>query len=199
MDIVEKQADEFIRIKYEMANNSNEFIDNLKLELYNYYRTADKVKFIEKILLRARHDRDEHAKVCKDPQNCRELRDYESIVFFTEQELEENGIDNKNLFDSSESFGVKRKVDELIDELKNLRNDIERLKTGQQITYDDFIEEFENLKEQTYLDKKTWRQILMGKLFEMTMSGVISESLSKKIIDIFGDIFPVETIKKLTE
>jgi hypothetical protein len=199
MDIVEKQADEFIRIKYEMANNSNEFIDKLKLELYNYYRTADKVKFIEKILLRARQDRDEHAKVCKSPQNCRELRDYESIVFFTEQELEENGIDNKNLFDSSESFGVNRKVDELIDELKNLRNDIERLKTGQQITYDDFIEEFENLKKQTYLDKKTWRQILMGKLFEMTMSGVISESLSKKIVDIFGDIFPVETIKKLTE
>ena len=199
MDIVEKQADEFIKYKYEMVSSSNEFIDQLRLELYNYNRTADKVKFIEKILLKARQDRDEHVKTCKNPEKCSELRTYEGIVFFTEQELEKNGVNHSNLFDSGESYRVSGKVDELINELKNLKADIDAIKAGQQITYDDFIEEFENLKKQTYLDKKTWRQILMGKLFEMTMSGVVSESLSKKIVEIFGDIFPIETIKKLTE
>lgn len=199
MDIVEKQADRFIRIKYERFKSSKEFIDDLKLELYNYYRPSDKIKFIERILLKARYDRDEHTKVCKNPQQCRELQDYESIVFFMQQELDDNGVDNRNLFNSSESFEINTRVDEWINELKNFRNDIEQLKIGQQLIYDDFIEEFENLKKQTYLDKKTWRQILMGKLFEMTISGVISESLSKRIIEIFGDIFPIETIKKLTE
>lgn len=199
MDIVRRQADDFYTLKYEMARNINEFVDNLTSELYRYNRTSDKIAFIEQILEKIKKDRDNHLINCLNRETCQELKEMETAIFFAEQELEANGIRHDNIFDSSEIYIINSKLDELITELKTLKNDVEKIQTGQQITYDDFIEEFETLKKQSFLDKKTWRQVFFGKLYEMTLSGVISQTLSVKIMELFGDIFPGDTIKRLTQ
>lgn len=198
MEIVKRQASNFIYQELQ-TSLASELIDNLKLQLYKYSKTADKIIFIEECLIKIKEEKEEHLKKCKSPHNCPELDSYNDMIFFVEQELEMNGINNKDLITPNESITLIIKIDDLISELRTIKSDINQLKTGQQITYDDFIEEFENLKKQTYLDKKTWRQVLLGKLFEMTMSGVVSETLSKKIAELFGDLLTIENIKKLTE
>jgi hypothetical protein len=198
MEIVKRQANRFIDQEL-MTSTDQVLIDNLKHELSKYLKTTDKVVFIEECLIKIKEEKDEHLKKCTNPKNCPEVDSYNNMLFFAEQELEKNGIDNRNLISRNESITIGTKIDDLILELRTLQNDIERLKAGQQIIYDEFIEQFENLKKQTYLDKKTWRQVFLGKLFEMTMSGIISESLSKKIVDLFGDIFSSDVLKRLTD
>ena len=60
---------------------------------------------------------------------------------------------------------------------------IEELKLGHQIIYDDLLHEINELRELYFLGKRKWYQILAGKFVDMTVSGVISESISKEIID----------------
>ena len=62
-------------------------------------------------------------------------------------------------------------------------NKIEELKLGQQIIYDDLLQEINELRELYFLGKRKWYQILAGKFVDMTVSGVISESISKEIIE----------------
>jgi hypothetical protein len=198
MEIVRKQASSFIEQEL-MTSTDIDLIDNLKSKLYKYSRIPDKIAFIEECLIKIREAKDEHLVTCTNPLKCHEVASYDNMIFFTEQELEDNGISNKDILSTSDSITLTSKLDDLIAELRNLQNDVDSLKVGQQITYDDFIEQFENLKKQTYLDKKTWRQVFIGKLFEMTLSGVISDTLSKKIMELFGDVLSTDTIKKLTE
>jgi len=72
---------------------------------------------------------------------------------------------------------------EINEALQKIISDLNALKLGQQITYDDLALEFEELKDMMFLDKKTWSQLFIGKLAEMMVSGVISETLSKEIAD----------------
>lgn len=199
MDFVRRQADEFVDYKLIAAENNKDFVDALKSEINNYYKTSDKLTFLEKCLRKIKEKRDAHLKVCKTPNNCWELRDLEYIIFFAEQELEKNGINHKDLFDSKEVSLMNDKLDGLISEIKVLKLDIEILKVGHQVIYDDFIEDFEKLKKQTYLDKRSWRQAFLGKFYEMTLSGIVSETISKKVVEIFGEESTVNSIKKLME
>lgn len=73
------------------------------------------------------------------------------------------------------------------DLLHKILNELEVLKLGQEITYDDLKDSFEELKEYYFLNKKTWQQLVMGKVMEMVASGVISETASKAIVKIVND------------
>jgi hypothetical protein len=60
---------------------------------------------------------------------------------------------------------------------------------GQEIIYDDIIDGIEELKNLYFIGKKNWYQNLAGKSLEMVASGVVSETISKKLIRIAGDTF----------
>lgn len=199
MNFVRNQANEFVDYKLMTAENNKDFVNALKSELNVFYKSSDKLTFLEQCLMKVKVKKDAHLKVCKTPKNCSELRDLDYIIFFTEQELEKNGINHKDLFDSIEVNSINEKLDDLISEIKVIQSDLERIKVGQQVTYDDFIEDFEKLKKQTYLDKRSWRQTFLGKIYEMTLSGIVSETISKKVVEIFGDVGTVDSIKKLME
>lgn len=57
------------------------------------------------------------------------------------------------------------------------------MKAGQQVIYDDLLKEINELKELYFLGKKKWHQILVGKGVDMVSSGIISETVSKQIIN----------------
>ena len=174
----------------EHTDSYHVIVDALKSELTNYYKQPDKLVFIEQVEQKIIEARDEHIKTCSNRFACKEVEDYDSMIFFAKQELEKNGIVDTDTFKRSEIIELNTKLDQLFRE-------IEILKTGHIIIYDDLIAEFDKLRSQYYLDKKTWRQVFFGKIFEMTLSGAISETVSKKIVEIFGDIFNEEQIKKL--
>lgn len=63
---------------------------------------------------------------------------------------------------------------------------VQNIQQGQEVIFEEFIE----LRELFFLGKKKWYQLLIGKSFDMTLSGIVSETLSKQIIELVKDSLP---------
>ena len=80
------------------------------------------------------------------------------VEFIEEEGLADEIYEPPDIIDAEEKEKIKRKLDEFSERLT-------RMEVGQQITYDDLMEELETLKKLlNVLGKKDWRQILKGKL-----------------------------------
>lgn len=177
MNYINKRAEKFVqRFIYDQVHNHTEVIDEAKSEIYNIDSDTDKVTFLRVILEHNAQEYQKHLLVCKMGDNCQHNYDYESIAYFLTQELNLLGIrTNNDQFTIEERDDIKNKLDKLLSE-------IQTLKDGQQIIYDDLKAEIDSLKELFILGKKTWYQLLIGKTTEMVTSGVVSETISKEIV-----------------
>lgn len=79
-------------------------------------------------------------------------------------------------FTINEIISMNQRLDEVL-------KDLQTLKTGQEIIWTDFLKEIDELKELYSLPKKNWKQLFIGKVVEMVTSGVISETVSKSIVE----------------
>ena len=182
MNLIQRQAEDFLLYNLNEYGKHKEFVSNVKSELWEYNKTAHKVQFIELIILRLKKGYDEHLSTCKN--ECDVKKFYENSLFFLQEELEEleSNIETQdfNRTDKTQLTVVLNKIIE----------DLNTLKLGQQISYDDFALEFEELKDMLFLDKKNWSQLFIGKLTEMIASGVISETISKEITETIKSNYP---------
>jgi hypothetical protein len=175
MNLIQRQADDFFEYNHNEYGKYKEFVSSVKSELWEYNKTAYKIEFIERIIVALKKGFDAHLTKCAN--DCAVKKHYENAIFFLQEELEEL---EGNIDTSSFSRTDKGEINEA---LQKIISDLNALKLGQQITYDDLALEFEELKDMMFLDKKTWSQLFIGKLAEMMVSGVISETLSKEIAD----------------
>lgn len=175
MNLIQRQADDFLEYNLNEHGKYKEFVSSVKSELWDYNKTTFKIEFLERIIVGLKKGFDAHISKCD--KDCAVKKYYENSIFFLQEELEELEGD---VDDDSFSRTDKGEINEA---LQKIISDLNELKLGQQITYDDFAEEFEELKDMMFLDKKTWNQLFIGKLAEMIASGVISETLSKEIAD----------------
>lgn len=98
--------------------------------------------------------------------------------------IEEDGLLQKYSPDDKFSEGEKKEAIQRIDELGM---QLMRLEVGQQIIYDDLIEDLEELKQLvTVLGKKHWLQILKGKLIDAGFGG-FADQVGDLIIETFKD------------
>lgn len=121
-----------------------------------------------------------HLRSCPNPNHrskCIVNNNYENSLFFIQNERDEI-IENL----PSTDFTPPERAD-INESLQKILNDLDKIKMGQEITYEDLTIELNELKEFYYLNKKHWSQMLIGRLTEMVASGVISETISKDIID----------------
>ncbi|MCF6352512.1 MAG: hypothetical protein L3J06_05845 [Cyclobacteriaceae bacterium] len=183
-DIVEEKATEFVRWNLDSANSTDEFISDLESELYKFNREKDKLSYLTVISAFVLEESNKHSEECTRPKNCTTSKRHREATFFINQMLEEYeiGINNDQVFSFDEKYENNRKLDSLIEEVQKLR-------TGQEIIYDDLIKEIEELKNLYFIGKKNWYQNLAGKSFEMVASGVVSEAISKKLLTIAGTTF----------
>lgn len=181
MNIIQKQADEFIRFKMREHRNYKDFIDDVRSELWEYKKDTYKIEFVEKIIQKAKVKYDEHMLVCTYKNNCSTDKFFENTLFFLQEELEEL---EENLtpedFTKIERGTINNTLQVILDELNEI-------KLGQEITYNDLSDEFEELKDLYYLNKKNWLQLFQGKVTEMVAGGVISETISKSIVKILNE------------
>jgi hypothetical protein len=84
-------------------------------------------------------------------------------------------------FTKEEMLSLNNKIDQMFDDLRSL-------KVGQEIIWTDVIAELAELKNLYSLNKKNWRQLFTGKLTEMVTSGIITETVSKKIVEYINPI-----------
>lgn len=181
MNLIQKQADDFLAYNRHTSENYQEFIRETRSELFNYRKTAHRIEFVQKLKLELKKLYDNHLVRCNykdDKYKCHENLFYENALFFLQEELEdlEQQI-TPNDFSLEERQTINIGLQQILE-------GINFLKTGQEVTYDDFKAEFEQLKDLYYLDKKTWSQLFAGKLTEMVAGGIVSETASKSIVDL---------------
>lgn len=179
MNIIQKQAAEFYRLNMrESLTKHPEFVDEVKSELFNYRKTAHKVEFLQWIISKLKMDFDRHYEICENKENCQINETYENSLFFLQNELEEIEASlSENDFTSLAKTEMNEKLDEIIDHLK-------LLSLGQEITFDGLSEQLEEFKALYYLDKKTWKQLLLGKLEDFTVAGIVAEKISKPLLEL---------------
>lgn len=114
--------------------------------------------------------------------NYKEFPGIVKIILF---KTPEENYQEEEKFNTDEMIILNKKLD-------NLTKELAELKQCQEIFFEDVMNELDELKNLYNLSKKTWHQLFLGKLGEMVMSGVISETISKKIVEII--ITPVTNL-----
>jgi len=163
-----------------------EIIDDVRLTLYDYNKDSYKIQFLERLKYLYKDSYDQHLINCtaKVKSDCPTNQIHENILFFLQEELEkyDNSLDN-------EEFSLKDK--EIANEaFERLLYEINLLKLGQEITYEDLSNEIEDLRTFYFLNKKNWTEMFIGKLSQMVVSGIIAETVSKEIIKFIRDNYP---------
>ncbi len=180
MNLIFKQAEKFTLYNLDSNKSYQDFIRCVNQELLQYSQFSHKVQFLETVMFEVKKEYDEHLPECTSKEDCPYNLFYESIIFFLNEQritLSENLTEHE--FKESDVIRYRTGIDEVLMKLKDIQ-------LGQQFTYDDFSELFEELKSYFFLNKKSWNQMLAGKLLEMVAGGVISETLSKQIVSVFS-------------
>jgi len=176
MDIIAKQAQRFADNVFDSGvGNYERILSDVRRKVSEIDNKLDKVKFLNIVLERNKSIYDSHKLVCKEPTECQQNENHEVISYLLVQEL--NRLDiifGKDVFTEEEKATADTKLDKILEELAFLKN-------GQQLIYDDLTYEINELRSLHFLGKKKWYQLLLGKSTEMVMSGIISETVSKKI------------------
>ncbi|MDR0969818.1 MAG: hypothetical protein LBM67_04705 [Lentimicrobiaceae bacterium] len=183
-DVVESNAYKFIQKALVSSDSTEKLVSDLESQRYRYRREKDKLKYLTVVSQYVQEESEKHSKECKNPSNCSQSKALGEATFFLNQMLEEYGIgiNNDEVFTNEERYENNKKLDDMLQE-------IETLKMGQEIIYDDLKKEIEELKNLYFIGKKNWYQNLAGKSLEMVASGVVNETISKKLISIAGVMF----------
>ena len=181
MNIIEDIAKDFLVENYTGSENKNYFLSELKKELARHRKETDKIMFLSEIKNLIQEEYDEHYESCNEREECDILKWHLKAILYVNNILEDYSISSneEDIFTNSEKKEYSKKLDKILDE-------IEVLKKGHEIIYDGISEEIEALKNQFYLGKKSWKQIIVGKAIEMAIGGVVSETISKDLINMSG-------------
>jgi len=186
MNIIENQADEFC--KHFLPSNPGShpfgsyqaFIDRVRNSILQYYKPNYKLEFVARVNRNTKKIADAHDEICphkKTGHKCSSDEFYQNALFFLQQEIDYLR-DTISPSDFSES--EKKSIDTTLEKVLSDLNDI---KLGQELTYKDVIDEIYEIRDLYYLNKKNWTQLLIGKLTELVAGGILSETLSKQIIE----------------
>ncbi|WP_288985210.1 hypothetical protein [uncultured Flavobacterium sp.] len=180
MNLIQNQTNDFFEWKFNEHETYKEFISEVRNQLYEYRKDAHKLEFLDYLLTLLKQGFDNHLEVCQYKNEkgiCDVNKNYENSLFFVQNERDEV---IKRL--PTTEFNVKERS-EINESLQKILEDLNTIKIGQEFTYDDIVQELNELKEFYFLNKKHWSQMLIGRLTEMVASGVISETLSKEIVE----------------
>lgn len=181
MEIINEIATDFFEYEYYRTENPKRFASDVENELISLGSNEDKLNFLSIIKNLVFSENEIHKKNCTAKTTCNTEKDHLKTLYYLDNLLEEYGIIPKSddVFSESEKVDFSEKLNKIID-------DIEQIKQGQELIYDDLIEEINELKKLYFLGKRNWKQLLAGKTVEMVAGGIISETLSKKMISITG-------------
>lgn len=177
MSYIEQKAKRFTREHLDDPNQLEEsaLVGAAKTELYDIDSHADRATFLRVILETAASQHAKHKAVCPHGELCALDFAYETVYYYLTQELNRLGIVTDNdQFTPEEKSDYEDKLDNFIEEIRNKwKDDDDKFKL--------FESEIRDLKNHLILGKKTLRQLALGKVAEMTVSGVVGHSVSLAI------------------
>lgn len=182
MEYIKKRAENFVRRYIQLLDEHDTLISEAKIEMDGIRSDLDKITFLRIILERNEAEYQNHLLKCTNKAGCPTNFDHESIAYYLSNELADLGIRiDEDQFTPNERDTAEDKLNKIIEE-------IQTLKTGQRLIYDDLMAELNELKEFYVLGKKKWYQLFLGKTSEMVIGGMISETVSKELIAVMGNI-----------
>jgi hypothetical protein len=186
MNIVEKEALEYA--EYEFFNGEvhctvANLTSNLSTKLYSLKRKKDKLFFLNILRKGVLNQKLEHEKTCSKV-NCGTSQQKETGLFVIDQEIEEVSQSYEYQPKYTDEFSSEQKS-ELHNSLNEIKEKLTELGFGQQIIFD----ELDELKEHLNLGKKNWFQLLKGKLFDLTVSKVLKETVIKEVYEKLSEGF----------
>lgn len=187
MNLIQRQADDFLEeVLDERRGDYKKFIGEVRTQLWEYKKDSYKIEFIQRLTGQLKLKFDKHIEVCTATvkSECAVNKFFENALFFLQEEIEEL---EGNLANTEFKSIEKKQANDTLDKILA---DLNQLKVGQQITYDDLYNEIQDIKDFYFLNKKNWFQLLTGKLTEMVAGGIISETVSKDIVVIIKERYP---------
>ena len=174
MNVVEKEAITFFDRKlYNSARTLETIKSTLEMKLYDFNRDRDKLDFLKILHAKTIIAKEEHAKRCT---GC-SFDDTRNLgLFAIEQEIE--SINEYYSFKpkSEDSFTVEQesklhsKINEIIEKL-------EKLGVGQEVIFN----EIDDLKYHFNLGKKTYFQLVKGKLFDIGIAYGVEKAILESV------------------
>lgn len=190
MNIVLQKAKRFYEQNIVDSYTHKEVLNKTIEEINSFFDSSDKISFLKYIINKQEVEIKAHDSFCKvKPEDCDYSIALRFYVFELQNEIKRINYSNDQ-FNDREIIEVKNKLNEI---LKN----IETLKNGQEVIFNEVVEEFGNLSDSLNLGKKSWRQLLLGKMFEMTASGIVSDTVSKSVIKEFENLYSHIDFSKL--
>ncbi|MEX2484159.1 MAG: hypothetical protein WED10_06360 [Brumimicrobium sp.] len=181
MNIVKEQAKDFIESTEVPYSNYRLYMSRVKEWLFEYNKSSSQAEFLSSLISHFKKEMDEVASNYKNPDERIDIQQYQHLIFRLNDELEEvkENVPQGTFFEEDKQL-VNEKIEEILREMQTLKN-------GQEIIYEDLSKELNEMKEYFFLNKKTWSQLFIGKLSTMISSGVISQTASTKIVELIQE------------
>jgi hypothetical protein len=183
MTIPESQAKNFAE-EYYSASDTNaieRLKDRLNSKLYLFNKDKDKLDFMKVLIQEIHLDIEDHEKRCKT-KGC-EYRELKAEgLFLIEQEIDaineyfEFVPKKEDTFSTDDEISLHNKLNDIIDHLK--KQDL-----GQEILF----EEIESLKNHFSLGKKTWFQLVKGKMIDVAIEKGVEIAVVQQVFNALAD------------
>ncbi|MBR9846867.1 MAG: hypothetical protein GYB35_12535 [Algicola sp.] len=180
MNIVEKEAVEYAEYEFfngELHSTVDNLTSDLSSRLYSFRRKKDKLFFLNVLRKEVVNQKLKHEKTCSKT-NCGFSQEKDTGLFVIDQEIEEISQSYEYEPKYGDEFSSEQKS-ELHNSLNEIKDKLTELGFGQQIIFD----ELDELKAHLNLGKKNWFQLLKGKLFDLTVSKTLEETVVKEVYE----------------
>lgn len=193
-NIIIFQADDYFSRAVFRNVSPETFMNYIRRNTIRYTTIADKIVFMERIALKIKQTYDQHALHCSQQEDgsCRFIKRYERVLFYIQSDLVK-----------MKKWLSKRELNEMENRRMNVRlkqiiDLLNQTKVGKKINYKVFMREIGELKSYYYLNKKLWRQLLVGKITQMISQGTVKKSFYKEVL-ITADMVYYEIVMTKTD
>lgn len=179
MNIIETQANLFLEELFppELINSMEDIKKRLDIKLLIFRNNRFKLDFLKTLIVVIQDDIINHQATCKT-KDCEYDKEKRIGVFLIEQEIDYINETYSFTPKSDDQFTVEEETS-LHSKLNEILDRLNKQGLGQEILF----EEIESLKSHFNLGKKTWLQLVYGKMISVTGDKMIEESVSKQIIN----------------
>ena len=183
MTIPELQAKEFAEDFFHAGkpNTLENLKDRLDAKLHLFRKDKDQLDFLKVLFNEIMRDIETHESDCKTI-GCKYRENKANGFFLIQQEVD--GINNRLVFEpnnedrfsTDDEISLHNKLNSIIDQLDR-----------QDAAQDALFEEMESLKNHFGLGKRTWFQLVKGKLVEVAIEKGVEEAIVKQIYNALAE------------
>lgn len=143
------------------------FIKKTKEVISNYTRSSQKVFFLENLLVLVDGKLERHLVFCSS-KDCRFVNYYKTIIFYIKNEIDYyEGVLPKAHLSKEERYNINQEINAMMKSLLDLKE-----KNINKYSY--FIYEIKEMKNYFYLEKKIWKQLFVGKIYDLENNDIIN-------------------------